>query len=190
MLLCSLGSRFARPATFCPVAPRSCSLRCRRCRPRARRALTIHISLGAEQPGEQARHAEIYVESLPVQAKTEAENLDLRQLCVARPLQSLRATCRKSEAAPIGEIDMDTPSPAVIPDRAGTRSVRSERAPRRSASAIMTARSSLMNSPPHRNPTLPAVAFVCRLNPIANIPVFDHTCRQPGSNKIVQRGRL
>jgi len=85
------------------------------------------ISGGAHAGREQARHAEIDIEALPVQAKSEAENLDLRQLCVARPLQSLRAARRKSKAAPIGEIDMDTPGPAVIPDCAGTR-VRAQRA--------------------------------------------------------------
>ena len=65
------------------------------------RALAVHMSLGAEQSGEQTRDTEIDIEPLPVQAKSQSENFHLRQIFIARSLESLRLACRKSEAAAI-----------------------------------------------------------------------------------------
>src|SRR5712691_11476139 len=61
----------ARPTALCAVAPGSRRLRGRRCRPRPRRALAVHIGLGAKQSGEQARNTEIDIEALPVQPESE-----------------------------------------------------------------------------------------------------------------------
>src|SRR5260370_36174403 len=57
----------AGATTLRPVAPGSRRFRGRCCRARPRRALTVHIGLGAEQSGEQARNAEIDIQALPMQ---------------------------------------------------------------------------------------------------------------------------
>ena len=83
-----------------------------------------------------------------MQAKPEAENLDLRQLRVARRSSPCALRAGKAKLHPLVRSTWTRPVLRSYRTARARGSVRSERAPRRSASAIMTARSSLMNSTP------------------------------------------
>ncbi len=66
------------------------------------------------EPGEQTGDAEIDVEPLPMQTKAQAENLNVRQVLMARPLEALRQANRESEAAAVAQLDMNACGSRII----------------------------------------------------------------------------
>lgn len=113
----ALRCRLPRPATLSPIRPRS--------RGFSRRGglsgPTGHVSLCAKQPRKQARHGQVDIDSIPVQAIACAQDFNRSQLVICRGFQALRHAGRQGECAAIRQIDNDAAAVAIIASQCRTR---------------------------------------------------------------------